>query len=310
LAEVPVGAFVRRLPNNPIVTPDMLPGDDGSNINGPSLIRAPDWLPRRLGNYYLYFAHHSGKHIRLAVADRLEGPWRLHPGGTLQLSDARGCRDHVASPDVHVDDERREIRMFFHGFLARGDGQKTFQARSADGLDFTAGTDPVADFYLRVVAWRDEFIGMAHGGVMYRLTPGPAYSVFRRLPTRVFPRARDGARFPHVRHVALKVRNDTLHVYYSRIGDQPESIRRALVELTGDPASWVDTDDRLMLAPETTWEGAELPLVVSRSGASSAPENAVRDPAIFEEDGKTYLLYAVAGESGIAIAEIVDPAET
>jgi hypothetical protein len=32
--------------------------------------------------------------------------------------------------------------------------------------------------------------------------------------------------------------------------------------------------------------------------------NQLRDPAIFEEDGRVYLLYAVAGESGIAIAEI------
>jgi len=32
--------------------------------------------------------------------------------------------------------------------------------------------------------------------------------------------------------------------------------------------------------------------------------NQLRDPAIFEEDDRVYLLYAVAGESGIAIAEI------
>ena len=39
---------------------------------------------------------------------------------------------------------------------------------------------------------------------------------------------------------------------------------------------------------------------------SSAPPtgNPLRDPAIFEEDGRVYLLYAVAGESGIAIAEL------
>jgi len=30
----------------------------------------------------------------------------------------------------------------------------------------------------------------------------------------------------------------------------------------------------------------------------------LRDPAIFEEDGRILLLYAVAGESGIAIAEL------
>jgi hypothetical protein len=32
----------------------------------------------------------------------------------------------------------------------------------------------------------------------------------------------------------------------------------------------------------------------------------LRDPAIFREDGCTYLLYAVAGERGIAIAELTD----
>jgi len=34
--------------------------------------------------------------------------------------------------------------------------------------------------------------------------------------------------------------------------------------------------------------------------------NQLRDPAILEENGRVYLLYAVAGESGIAIAELVD----
>lgn len=32
--------------------------------------------------------------------------------------------------------------------------------------------------------------------------------------------------------------------------------------------------------------------------------NQLRDPAIYEEDGRVYLLYAVARESGIAIAEL------
>ena len=32
--------------------------------------------------------------------------------------------------------------------------------------------------------------------------------------------------------------------------------------------------------------------------------NQLRDPAVYVEDGRTYLLYAVAGESGIAIAEV------
>ena len=54
----------------------------GSNINGPSLIRVPDWLPNPLGKYYLYFAHHKGEYIRLAYADDLSGPWTTYEAGT------------------------------------------------------------------------------------------------------------------------------------------------------------------------------------------------------------------------------------
>ena len=31
-----------------------------SNINGPSLVRVPEWVEDPLGKYYLYFAHHRG----------------------------------------------------------------------------------------------------------------------------------------------------------------------------------------------------------------------------------------------------------
>ena len=40
------------------------------------------------------------------------------------------------------------------------------------------------------------------------------------------------------------------------------------------------------------------------TGAVNVPVNQLRDPAIFEEDGRVYLLYAVAGERGIALAEV------
>jgi hypothetical protein len=46
---------VRRLPGSPIIRPDMFSGSDGENINGPSMIRVPDWVKNRLGTYYLYF---------------------------------------------------------------------------------------------------------------------------------------------------------------------------------------------------------------------------------------------------------------
>ena len=43
------GAIATRLPSNPIIRPKMLPGNDGANINGPSLVATPEWLPGRLG---------------------------------------------------------------------------------------------------------------------------------------------------------------------------------------------------------------------------------------------------------------------
>jgi hypothetical protein len=39
-------------------------------------------------------------------------------------------------------------------------------------------------------------------------------------------------------------------------------------------------------------------------GAINVPVNQLRDPCIYEEDGHIYLLYAVAGEHGIAMAEV------
>ena len=47
---------------------------------------------------------------------------------------------------------------------------------------------------------------------------------------------------------------------------------------------------------------------MSRDGGGSidVPMNQLRDPAIFQEDGRVYLLYAVAvaGEGGIGLAEV------
>src|SRR5438105_15814638 len=97
-----------RSPHNPIITPQMS-ATLGENINGPSLIQVPSWVENSLGRYYLYFAHHQGKFIRLAYADQLQGPWKIYEPGTLRLNEVSLCHDHIASPDVHVDEEKRQI---------------------------------------------------------------------------------------------------------------------------------------------------------------------------------------------------------
>lgn len=214
-----------RLGDAPIVIPTMLPAGDGGNVNGPSLIRAPDWLPGRLATYYLYFAHHNGTYIRLALADRLGGPWQIYERGTLRLEDTAGAQGHIASPDVHVDEARRQIVMFFHGPVRGRRRQLTFIARSDDGLRFRADRAPVGDFYMRVVPWRGTWVGMSKGGAMYRaaLLDGP----YRRRWLPPFPMSGPDANGRgDVRHVALRVDGDQLTVYFSRIGDAPEHTGR------------------------------------------------------------------------------------
>ena len=71
--------------------------------------------------------------------------------------------------------------------------------------------------------------------------------------------------------------------------------------------AWKETEAIEILRPERPWEGADAPLDPSVRSTAYGHVNQLRDPAIFEEDGHVYLLYSVAGESGIAIAEVEMP---
>jgi hypothetical protein len=299
---------VRRFEQNPILRPEMLPGKDGANINGPSLIRVPDWIEKPLGRYYLYFAHHNGAYIRLAFADRLEGPWTIHGKGVLRLEEAPGCKGHIASPDAIVVPERKEIRMYFHGPGKSAKGQLTFVALSPDGLSFKASDEPVAPFYFRAFRHGDFWYGMSKGGLLWRSKDG--LTGFEEGPDPM-PGAegRDKPTYnrPGVRHVAVQPDGAALWVYYSNIGDAPERILRCRLELGPDWSAWRAGPPQEVLRPEKEYEGADLPVKKSSAGAAGGRENALRDPAIFVEDGRTYLLYSVAGESGIGIAEVTRP---
>src|SRR5690242_9119612 len=76
---------IKRLLDRPIIGPE-LHDSIGLNIQGPSLIRVPEWVGEELGAYYLYFADHKGSYIRLAYADCLTGPWTVYAPGSLQLA--------------------------------------------------------------------------------------------------------------------------------------------------------------------------------------------------------------------------------
>ena len=281
---------IRRLDANPIIVPDM-DGRMGRNINGPSLIRVPEWVGRALGRYYLYFAHHGGKYIRLAYADELSGPWRMHEPGVLPVEETH-FTGHVASPDVHVDDAERRIRMYCHG--GRGsEGQWTSVALSRDGLAFDSQSQRLGNGYFRVWDYGRWRYAMARSGWTFRSRDG--LHDFEEGPQVV----------PGVRHGAVRVDGDTLHVFYSEIGDRPECIKHCTVDLRPDWSEWKASRSSVVLQPEEPWEGADLPLVPSQAGWAPERVRELRDPALFEDAAAHwYILYSTAGESGIGIAEI------
>ena len=318
------GVRVTRLLDRPIIGPDIHPGI-GVNIQGPSLIRVPDWVENPLGRYYLYFADHKGLYIRLAHADELTGPWQIHAPGSLQISEsyftptrpeispedlaqlvasrrggARLSHDlaleltepHIASPDVHADHENRRIIMYYHGLEGPG-FQHSRVATSTDGINFTAREQNLGRTYMRA---------FEHDGMTYVLAmPGQFY------------RSRDGlADFeegpllftPDMRHSAVMVRGNHLYVFWSRVGDAPESIMLSTIDLRPDWMEWRESGEVVVLRPERDWEGANAPIEPSVRSTAYGQVNQLRDPALYVEDGVVYLLYAVAGESGIALARV------
>lgn len=320
-------ARVERLLDAPIIGPS-LHASIGVNIQGPSLIRVPQWLPRPLGRYYLYFADHKGRYIRLAYADEIKGPWRIHPAGSLQLEDTpfpneppaastellasaeaaqrrTGVRyahsvraelttPHIASPDVHVDDERKRIVMYYHGLEAAG-RQLSRVAVSDDGIAFDAQAHPapLGRTYMRVFGYEGTTYALAMPGQFYRA--GNALDEFESGP-RLFN--------PNMRHAAVLLRENTLLVFWTQVGDVPERILLSTIDLRGDWQRWQAASPVEVLRPERRWEGAEAPLEPSIRSVAYGMVNQLRDPAIYEEGDAIYLLYAVAGESGIGIARL------
>ena len=109
---------------------------------------------------------------------------------------------------------------------------------------------------------------------------------------------------PKIRHVATLVCGDLLHVFWTRIGDTPERILHSTVDLRDDWMQWQAVGESEILRPERDWEGAKEALTASRGGAIDTPAHQLRDPCVFEEDGRTYLLYCGAGEANIGLAEL------
>lgn len=284
-----------RLGDGPIIRQDM-PNMEGRNTNGPSLIRAPDFLAHPLGKYYLFFADHHGQRISLAYADALTGPWTVVKGGVLRLGQTAG-KKHIASPDVHVDPVKKDLLMYFHGPAQASGKQLTYLAHSAEGLRFTSERQALGPSY---------FCVFQHGGWHYTITKQQGVGSIYRSRDGATPFEAGPRLIPGMRHSGVLVDGDVLWLFYTKIGDAPEQIYATRIDLTKDWKQWQSTmsQPQLLLKPEKDWEGARLPTKASASGGAKGRVNQLRDPAIFREGGRTYMVYSYAGENGLAIAEL------
>lgn len=254
----------------------------------------------------------------------------------LAIGNALVLTNHVASPEVWVDHEQQRLVMYFHApTVYRGKrlrSQYTAVATSADGLNFNLpaqggqpghGIRPVilGRSYMRLFHHRGQAYAVANGASPFRAPAGanatsdgawmpPPEFVFRRTlwdkrETEIIEiPAASGKRHPvRVRHVALHLRGDTLDIFFSRRGDAPERILHTTVDLSsGDWTAWEAAHPAAeVLTPQLPWEGGTLKAKSSRRGRAVGVRQ-LRDPYVFEEDGRLYLFYSGRGEDAIGMA--------
>jgi hypothetical protein len=229
-----------------------------------------------------------------------------------------------------VDREGKRIVLYFHGKPAgvvskakAGErdpeaGQKSTFAVSEDGLHFEVGKVTVGPAYLRIFRHGDAWYAISAKGLMRapRLCQpfadvaeviGPEIAgqvdpVKLGEPGAVANRPKAGADRYSIRHVGIDIVGDRLLVYFTCVGHRPERILCTSINMKGDPAKWRAKGVQEVLRPEWQWEGVGLGLEFSKGGRSHAWERGLRDPGIFVEDGKRYLVYSAAGEHGFGMA--------
>ncbi|MCH2420224.1 MAG: hypothetical protein MK181_10480 [Acidimicrobiales bacterium] len=304
-----------------------LPTEHGDfNVQGPSVIPTPDWLPvptaGPLDRYLLYFAHHRGASIRLATSDHPTGPWRivstdvLHVDDVATAIDPTDARRHVASPDVHVDHEARTIRMYFHGHVTEAMAghlpswnryptmdQHTLAATSDDGLRFRPIKllAAISPSYPRGFRWDGHWYGLSMPSGLCRSVDG--LSGFEAGPSLF--------QDDEIRHAGVVVVDHELLVWFTRAGDAPERILRTTVDLRGDWSTWSAGPVEEILRPVESWEGAALPVEPTPRGPSFQPQHGLRDPFVIdlstddhpEAEGR-WLFYAAAGEFSLGVTRL------
>ena len=325
---------VTRLTDTPLVAAGMfasaalagLEPDALANINGPFLLRMPDWAAEKQAAFHTYFGHHKGKSLRLAYANRLEGPWAMHPDPVIPLAnslfapedpapdwvDALGgdyLYAQVASPDAHIDELNRRIVMYYYGLLRDSD-QQTRLATSTDRLHFTPQAPLLGPPYFRARRLDAVIYLSMWEGRLGRMTSWEG-------PVELAPPIHDGYHLPphvsghdsgqpgrQIRHDHIFAHDGRIYMTFSRIGDTPERCLHCEVVPADDWAAWRfgQVSDLLRLAPG--WEGGDLTMRPSIMGTAWDRLHELHDPALITDNGQGFMAYCGGAESGLGIARL------
>lgn len=197
---------------------------------------------------------------------------------------------------MFVDTARQRLVMWYHGLWTNGNrwpsdpaarqgtwpaakftsryGQFTQVAESTDGIHFEARPSITKTAYLRVFRYGGYFYGVSRLGELSRAVDPLASFEIGQNPFR------DGPYADRVRHVALVLRKNRLHIFFTAIGDAPERVLMSTIDLTQDWAAWRAMPPVEVLQPETDYECAGLPNTPSEAGDVNVRVRQLRDPFV------------------------------
>lgn len=290
-----------------IISKINLPKVMSDNINGPSCLRTPNFIKNPLGKYLLYFAHHSGEFIRIAYSEDIFTGWKILDHKINNVSKETEFHDHVASPDVYVDNIEKSIYMFFHSRIKGSRKQQTFLSKSNDGINFAlVKGDLNLPFYFRHVTIGTKTFAVTKGGNLYINMVSPVANTWRALNNVNTGKSNKEAMHNSsgsIRHASLIYYMKIFIIFYSKIGDSPERIYAAKI-VENEKGLWLMSNEFEITRPELNFEGANLDIEASVAGPSLKEENALRDPYVMQDGEDYFLFYACAGESGIAVGKL------
>ena len=142
-----------------IISPKLLAPAERESICNPCCIKVPDWKIKKLGKYYLYFADHRGKFIKMAYSNNISKDWKIYKKKILKVNQFKDAKHHIASPEIYLDKKRKIFYMLTHSYSKKiKKGQWTYLSSSVNGITFNKVYNvPLAPFYLRIFKHKNYF---------------------------------------------------------------------------------------------------------------------------------------------------------